>query len=137
MSNSSFRTEDHWEINIGEILGRISGSAADAVALRDVGRRDERVRHELAADLLADACALVYATARVRIDRMDDNDVYLRREAMEEAVATFQETIDWAARGISRLRAGERSPLDPPSNLAHAESFRGRVELLPACATLC
>src|SRR5688500_9612338 len=56
MIRGSARVQQDLEVGIREVVGRIISSTTDVADLGDVDPRNERLRHELAHDVLADAC---------------------------------------------------------------------------------
>jgi hypothetical protein len=139
MSRGNIRTDKGREAEIREILRRIVTCAADVASSSDAEPPDLRMRHELAQDLLADACALAYATAQARIERLEPDDVYLRHEAIEDAASGFGEVVRQVTRGLERLKL-RPLPASPPlvavapiTALAHAEARLDRVDRLAAC----
>jgi len=133
MTEDNVRTGGSRELEIDEALRRITACTNDLTELSVDSSRNERLRQELAHDLLADACALAYAAAKARIDHFDADDVYLRREALEEAVTGFEEVVRDATRAIERLKQPPRPTTRPIAELASSESFRARVNRLPLC----
>jgi hypothetical protein len=113
MSRGSTRVQADLEVGIREVLTRIIGSTTDVAGLGEISPRNERLRHELARDVLSDACVLASMTARARADVLDPADVSLRREALEDAIAAFEEVIEQSERQLERLRGREPVAAEP------------------------
>jgi hypothetical protein len=130
MNRGSTRVPADLEVGIREVVERIMSSTTDVAELGGVSPRNERLRHELARDVLADACVLASMTARARAARLDPDDVSLRREAREDAVAALQEVIDEANRSIEWFMVGETSQVEPVQELRRFGPVRGGVNWL-------
>jgi hypothetical protein len=125
MSRGSARVHEDLEVGIREVLNRIIGSTTDVADLGEVSPRNERLRHELARDVLTDACVLASMIAKARADVLDPGDVSLRREAREDAVAAFEEVIEQARRNLEWLTVREPAPVEPVHELRRATPVRG------------
>jgi hypothetical protein len=130
MSRGSARVLEDLEVGIREVVSRIMSSATDVAELGDVSSRNERLRHELARDVLADACVLASMTARARADRLDPDDVSLRREAREDAIAALEEVIEEATRNIDLLTVRDMTKAEPVQEDRRSEPVRRRVNWL-------
>ena len=102
--------DDH-ELEIRRLLGFITSSVGDATALGGATGPDERLRHEHVQDLVVDACNLAYVVARARIAHLSPDDVYLRTEALDDAIAGMEEVIRETRRGIERLSTRTVAPV--------------------------
>jgi hypothetical protein len=125
MSRGSARVQEDLEVGIREVLARIIGSTTDVADLGEVNPRNERLRHELAHDVLNDACVLASMTARARTETLDPTDVSLRREAREDAIAAFEEVIEQARRSLEWLTVREPAPIEQRQELRPATPVRG------------
>jgi hypothetical protein len=130
MSRGSARVQEDLEVGIREVVARIMSSTTDVADLGNVSPRNERLRHELARDVLADACVLASMTARARAERLGPDDVSLRREAREEAVAALEEVIEEATRNIEWLTVRGAIDAEPVQELHRSEPVRGGVNWL-------
>jgi hypothetical protein len=140
MTRGNVRNNKGREAEINGILSRIITCAADIAATSDTEPPDLRMRHELAQDLLADACALAYATAQARIERLEPDDIYLRHEAIQDAATGFGDVIRQVTRGLERLKIRPLpvTPLvsiAPRADLAQAEALLDRVSRFAYCAS--
>ena len=124
MTRGSARVHEDIEVGIREVVTRIMSSTTDVADLGDVNPRNERLRHELARDVLNDACVLASMTTRARTDRLDPDDVSLRREAREDAIAAFEEVIEQASRNIEALTGREAARAAPVPELHRPEPVR-------------
>lgn len=130
MIRGSARVQQDLEVGIREVVGRIMSSTTDVADLGGVDPRNERLRHELARDVLADACVLASMTARARVERLDPGDVFLRREAREDAIAALEDLIEEAKRSIECFAARETTRAEPVLELHRPEPVRGGTNWL-------
>jgi radical SAM superfamily enzyme YgiQ (UPF0313 family) len=125
MSRGSARVHEDLEVGIREVLTRIIDSTTDVADLGEVSPRNERLRHELTRDVLIDACVLASMVAKARADMLDPTDVFLRREAREDAVAAFEEVIEQARRHVECLTVRAPAAIEPVQELRRPTPVRG------------